>query len=91
VPSVTIPDETFHRLAKRAAAGNITVEQLILTLAAENDGNAHPTPTPTAASFDDWKKQFDAWMAEVQARAQRYPPGFAMDDSREAIYEGCGG
>jgi hypothetical protein len=88
MPSVTISDEAFERLAKRAAAVNVTVEQLILNLASEDDGNGHPTPT--RAPFDDWKKEFDAWMAEVQLRAQRYPPGFAMDDSREAIYEGCG-
>ncbi len=44
----------------------------------------------TVAPFDDWKKYFDAWMADVQARANRYPPGFVMDDSRESMYEGCG-
>jgi hypothetical protein len=86
MPSVTIPDETFERLAKRAAALGLTVEQLILKLATESDGNGHPT----APHFDDWKKQFDKWMADVQGRAHRYPSGFVMDDSRESIYEGCG-
>ena len=32
----------------------------------------------------------DAWMADVQKRAHRYPPGFVLDDSRESIYEGRG-
>jgi predicted DNA-binding antitoxin AbrB/MazE fold protein len=44
----------------------------------------------TPQAFAEWKKGFDAWMADVQARAHRYPPGFVMDDSREKIYEGCG-
>jgi antitoxin (DNA-binding transcriptional repressor) of toxin-antitoxin stability system len=35
---------------------------------------------------DQWQKGFDAWMKEVEARADRYPPGFVLDDSYEAIY-----
>jgi hypothetical protein len=93
VPSLTIPDEMYERLVRRAAALNVTLEQLIaplLDLAAEGVGNGHPTPSRTAASFDEWNKTFDAWMADVRARADRYPPGFVLDDSRESIYEGCG-
>jgi hypothetical protein len=91
--SLTIPDEVFHRLTKRAAALNVTVEQLIaplLELAADRASPGHLTPSPTEAPFADWKKNFDAWMADVQARAHRYPPGFVLDDSRESMYEGCG-
>ena len=93
MPSLTIPDELFQRLAKRASALHVTVEQLIaplLDLAAENGGKGGPVPSPTAAPWDDWKIKFDAWMGEVQGRAPRYPPGFVLDDSRETIYEGCG-
>jgi hypothetical protein len=54
-----------------------------------NGGEAQPL-SPTNVPFAEWKKNFDSWMAEVQARAQRYPSGFVMDDSRESIYEGCG-
>lgn len=92
MPSVTIADEMFERLAKRAAALNLTVEQLIaplLDLAAESGGNGPPPATTQA--FDGWKKNFDAWMADVRARAHRYPSGFVMNDSRESIYEACGG
>jgi hypothetical protein len=91
--SLTISDEMFDRLAKRAAALNVTVEQLISALldsAANSDGNGSASSVPTGAAFDDWKKNFDIWMADVRARAHRYPPGFVMDDSRESIYEGCG-
>jgi hypothetical protein len=90
MPSLTVPDDVFERLAKRAAALNVTVEQLVaplLDLAATESGA--PVP-PAPASFGDWKTKFDAWMADVQARSPRYPPGFIMDDSRESMYEGCG-
>jgi hypothetical protein len=46
--------------------------------------------TPRATSAEDWNARFDAWMREVVLRASRYPAGFVVDDSREAIYEGRG-
>ena len=93
MPSLTISDEVFERLTKRAAALNVTVEELIaalLRLAAEGANPGHLKGSPTEAPFAVWKKTFDAWMADIQARANRYPPGFVMDDSRESIYERCG-
>ncbi len=39
---------------------------------------------------DAWLTAFNNWMAEVEARAPLYPPGFVLDASREAMYEGCG-
>ena len=47
-------------------------------------------PATAQRSFEAWKRDFDAWMAAVEARAGRYPRGFVMDDSRESIYDGCG-
>jgi len=88
MPSLTLPEEMFERLTKRAAALNVTIEELVtplLDLAANSDANGN-----SGLSFDDWRKQFDGWMAQVQARVNRYPPGFMMDDSRESIYERCG-
>jgi hypothetical protein len=93
MPSLTIPDELFERLTKRAAALNVTVEELIaplLDVAAESAQSGHLSPSPTEEPFDDWKKKFDSWMVDVRARAHRYPPGFVMDDSRESIYERSG-
>jgi hypothetical protein len=93
MPTLTIPDAVFERLAKRAAQLNVTVAQLIaplLDMAAESNDPGHPTTAPTAVRFAEWKNRFDAWMAEVQARVNRYPPGFVMDDSRESIYQDCG-
>jgi hypothetical protein len=48
------------------------------------------TRQPAPSSPDDWQGRFDAYLREVAARAGRYPPGFAVDDSRETIYEGRG-
>ena len=93
MPTITIPDDVFDRLAMRAASLNTTVEQLItplLELATADTGSVRATVLPHHSPFDDWKRNFDAWMAEAQTRARRYPAGFVMDDSRESIYEGCG-
>ena len=40
-------------------------------------------------SPDEWGSRFEAYLQEVTARADRYPSGFVVDDSRESIYEGC--
>ena len=33
-----------------------------------------------------WRAELAAWKRDAQNRAGRYPPGFVLDDSREAIY-----
>jgi hypothetical protein len=89
MPSVTVSNELFQRLEERAAALDVSVEQLIapvLELATKTNAQ----PLASALAFEDWKKGFDAWMDDVQERARRYPPEFVMDDSRESIYQGCG-
>ncbi len=35
---------------------------------------------------DQWQKEFEVWMKEVESRADRYPLGFTLDDSYEAKY-----
>jgi hypothetical protein len=47
-------------------------------------------PPPPASSPGEWRRQFDAYMKEVAARAGSYPEGFVVDDSRETISEGRG-
>jgi hypothetical protein len=48
------------------------------------------TRPPAASSTDEWRRQFEAYLREVAARAGSYPEGFVPDDSRESIYEGRG-
>ena len=86
--TITIPDETYERLTRRASALTISVEELALP--ALERAAATPLPAPRALTHEEWLANFEAWMAEVQARAHRYPPGFEVDISREAMYEGCG-
>ncbi len=85
MPTLNIPEYTFRRLAARAAALNITVEEMVapaLDQLAKN-GNLSPQMPLTGEA---WKQEFDAWTKEIESRADRYPPGFRVDDSRETIY-----
>lgn len=94
MPTITVPDDTYRRLAERAAAQGTTVEQLaapaLEQLAGGAGENGHTVTSPADPPYDEWKRRFDEWMAVVDARAGRYPPGFQADVSRESIYEGCG-
>jgi hypothetical protein len=46
-----------------------------------------PQPSTTP---EEWHRRFEAYLQEVASRSGRYPDGFVADDSRDAIYEGCG-
>ncbi len=37
-------------------------------------------------SGEAWQRELDEWCRRAQLRANRYPPGFVLDDSRETIY-----
>src|SRR5438128_170178 len=89
---LTIPDATYKLLEARAAALGTTVDAVaapvIEQLAREPVGT--DPPAPADLSYEEWKRHFDAWMAAVAARTDRYPPGHTTDVSRESMYEGCG-
>jgi antitoxin (DNA-binding transcriptional repressor) of toxin-antitoxin stability system len=51
---------------------------------------AEPARAGEGVGRDAWLRQFNDWMRDVDARADRYPAGFALDDSREGIYDGRG-
>jgi hypothetical protein len=95
MPQLTIPDDTYQRLARRAAALHVPVEQLVtpalerVAEGAEPGGGPPPTP-PGGLTDDQWQARFDQLLATIQSRAGRYPPGFQADVSRDSIYEGCG-
>ena len=87
--TVFVNNETYNRLARQAAAQNTTVDELLRPIL-QRVAEAAPDDAarlPTAAERD---KALDDWMALVERRAGRYPPGFLADDSRESIYEGRG-
>ena len=93
MPHINVAEDTFHRLTRRAAALRISVEQLVAPLldaAIPEEANGNAASPPADPPDAEWKHGFDAWMAAVQTRADRYPPGFVLDDGREGMYEGCG-
>ena len=62
-------------------------EEFLLTDAGRPVGRVlPPLPTGRALARDEWRQELDAWERDVQARADRYPPGFTVDCSYEAIY-----
>ncbi len=90
MPTITVPDAVYQRLAARAAAAGTTVEALAVP-ALEYAAEVPPAETPNDVPFVVWKQNYDA-MTELfrTTMASKLPPGFVLDDSRESIYEGCG-
>ena len=86
--SVMIPDEIYERLVQKAALMNLTVDQLIPSLLGMQDESM--AQASARLSREEWQRRFNDWMAQIDARAPIYPSGFKLDDSREAMYEGCG-
>lgn len=78
--SLNIRPDLYNRLQQKAEAQRTSVEALVEPVL---DQLAKPENTA-----DEGRKAFDEWMALIQKRANRYPPGFVVDDSRESIYEG---
>jgi len=78
---LSISDEAYNRLARRAQLFNITVEQLAVPLL-EQAFTEETLPLTGAA----WQKAFDEFNRETALRAGRYPKNYYADDSREAIY-----
>ena len=95
MPTLEIPEATYERLARRAAALSTSVEALAvpaLERVAIEPMTAVPPQSdpPVDLPYDEWKKVFDEILERAEARKHLYPPGFEADVSRESIYEGCG-
>lgn len=87
MPHITVSHDTFRRLTTRAAALNVSVDDLVkpaLDRLAETDTSAPEPPLPLTG--DAWRAELEAWKRDAESRAGRYPPGFVLDDSRETIY-----
>jgi hypothetical protein len=86
MPSVVIPEDTFRRLAERAAALNMSVDDLVkpaLDRLAESEAL---TPASTPLTGDAWHAELETWTRDAEGRAGRYPAGFVLDDSRDTLY-----
>ncbi len=86
MPTITVPAETYERLARRAADLGTTTDALALP--AIEQAAAAPPAVPTVLTGEAWAEKFREFTRKVQAEAHRYPPGFVLDDSREAMYFG---
>ncbi len=84
IATADLAKELPHILQALAAG-----EEFVLTDAGRPVARILP-PVPSECghvlSGEAWQRHFDAWMKRVEARADRYPPGFMLDDSYEAIY-----
>jgi antitoxin (DNA-binding transcriptional repressor) of toxin-antitoxin stability system len=83
IPTADLANQLPHILRALAAG-----EEFLVTDAGRPVARIVPPPSVPGEPLtaDQWQKEFDAWMKEVEARADRYPPGFVLDDSYEAIY-----
>ena len=90
MPTITIPEETYQRLSRRAAALGTTVEAVAIPALEKVAVEPAPEVAPAISTAEERKRHFDEWQAMVLARADRYPPDHVLDVSRESIYEGCG-
>ena len=76
MPTVMIPEGTFRRLSERAAALNISVDDLIkpaLDRLAESPIVAIEPSLPL--TDDAWRAELDAWKQDALSRADD-TPGF---------------
>ena len=88
MPQLTVPEDTFRRLSARAAALNVSVDDLVKP-ALDRLAETGATARRANASADRRRVARRARCLEAgRARAgpDRYPPGFVLDDSRETIY-----
>jgi len=87
MPHLSVPEDIFRRLAARAAALKISVDDLVqpaLDWLAET-GTFAPEPQ-LPLTGDAWHAELNAWKRDAESRASRYPPEFVLDDSRENLY-----
>ena len=87
MPYLNIPEDTFQRLATKAAALSISVEDLVKPALDQLAETAASAPEPTLPlTGDAWLAERDAWKRDAERRSSRYPRGFVLDDSRQTIY-----
>jgi hypothetical protein len=84
--SISVPDDIYQALAAQAAARNLAIDELVRQ--AVDQLSIHPMPSESLEPTTEQRLQaFDQWTRRIEERADRYPPGFRVDDSREAMYE----
>jgi hypothetical protein len=87
MPRINVSEDTFLGLRARAEALGISVDDLVNPTLDQLAGLASSAPEPQQPlTGDAWRTELEAWKRDALARAGRYPPGFVLDDRRDAIY-----
>jgi hypothetical protein len=87
MPHLTVSEETSRRLAARAVALKISVDDLVrpaLDRLADTGTSTPETPLPLTGQA--WHAELKAWKRDAENRSGRYCPGFILVDSRETFY-----
>jgi hypothetical protein len=85
MPTVALSDQTFRLLSEQALKRNTSIENVIASaLTRYSESEPLPVAEPT---IEDRLRAFEAWTKSIESRAERYPPGHVIHDSRESIYE----
>lgn len=90
MPNVSVKEELYNRLARRAAERRTTVDELVEPVLEHFAADELSADIGASAWAEERRRAFDEWMAIVRQRAGHYPEGFIVDDSREGIYAGRG-
>lgn len=79
MPAINVPDDLYQYLAEVAARRGMTVDAHVTSLLG---------PVPRIPPREERDAAFARAVdrAEARAREGRYPPGFLLDTSREAMY-----
>jgi hypothetical protein len=85
MPHLTIPEETFKRLAAKAAALHISIDEFVKPALDQLAGTDLSSPA-VPLTGEAWYAELIAWKRDAESRMSRYPQGFVLDDSRESVY-----
>jgi hypothetical protein len=87
MPTLTLPERTLNRLHAVARERNEPVEVLIEYALDRISVPPFLPPGPgDSRTVEERLAALAAWRAAVEARADRYPPGFAVDTDRANAY-----
>ena len=89
LPTLNIPDELYTALAAQAERCHVSVEELVLPIL--DRAKKQPAQMPESfvpLSNEEWLAEMEEWKREIESHADRYPPWFVLDDSRETMYFG---
>ena len=85
---ITIPDELYRRLSEQAKSMNRSVEEYIEPTLRRLADYVELLTEWKPLTDEEWEREWEAWDRDAEELGRRLPPGFQVDDSREAMYFG---